>query len=84
MGIFIVIFLFVLLVMCTKTEVSRDEAVSRVYGLAYWKTTEQMCVCYPIPFNIAAHFIHRLWWILRCPKFIANDVLSKPQETHDA
>lgn len=74
LGYCILLFLFVLVIMCIKIEIAPDESCSRIYGVAYWKVVENRGVCYPIPFNIAAHFTHKLYRKLRQPKFILNDI----------
>jgi len=70
----ILLSLFTMLVMCTKIETGPGDACSRIYGVAYWKIAERRCVCYPIPFNIIAFLLNRLWWKLVHPEFIINSI----------
>ncbi len=83
LGYCILLFLFILLILCTKIEIQNGDTCSRIYGIAYYNYLKNSGVCYPIPFNIIANLINTLLCKLRQPKFIINDIsktLSKGRE----
>lgn len=76
-SLLIFVILFVLVVGCTKKEVTLQEAVQPWYGIAYYRADSRIGICYPIPLNIPMYYLYKLWWYLRSPKFILDSMYKE-------
>ena len=52
----------------SKLEIRNGYTMPWFYGIAYWKTTQCMAVCYPVPFNRIVRLVREAWLWLASPR----------------
>jgi hypothetical protein len=57
-----------------RREIQQGECIPAGYGIAWRRWDCDRTVCYPIPLNLLASFLHDLWLDLTIPKALRYEL----------